>query len=55
MTGWLSANKWKVFAVILTSVGIACAEMHGQVTARARDVWQEAEEGLKGLSDKKGE
>jgi hypothetical protein len=44
---WLSLNKWKVFSVMAVSVGLACAEMHGRVSAIASHVWQEAEEGLK--------
>ena len=47
MGGWLSANKWKLFAVTLTGIGLACMEMHGRVSAIAANVWQEAEEGLK--------
>jgi hypothetical protein len=47
MGRWFSANKWKVFAVTLTGIGLACAEMHGRVSAIAANVWQEAEDGLK--------
>lgn len=47
MSRWLAANKWKTFAVVLTGIGLACAEMHGHVSAIAANVWQEAEEELK--------
>lgn len=53
MSRWLAANKWKTFAVVLTGIGLACAEMHGRVSAIAANVWQEAEEGLKHESEMK--
>lgn len=49
----MAANKWKTFAVVLTGIGLACAEMHGRVSAIAANVWQEAEEGFKHESETK--
>lgn len=46
MIAWLADSKWKLFAVTLTGIGLACAEMHGRTRAIAAHVWQEAEEGL---------